>query len=1331
MSVDDTAPHTVTIHVDITAALSPKLPDAFAGLRVAPSFRFALFDGRRVTTEAVGGAGWDLVSLPHSGEETSASVAHKNAPPTKPVTAEKGAKGAPAGPSVADAAANGALVRHRTVIEGFVANADAARMIGASPALFFFCNVALSASAPPAAHEKGKGATAAVPSNSVTQRPWAFWVPLDASPLLLDDHSVVSVVHGSRDALLHAVNAAGRDDVDFAAILGAPLPAFELSVPTIFSFLSVHVRVATATAPTVPVPASTAAQAPAPAAAAPAPAAKGAKAPATAHKGAAPAASAAPPAPTSVVVNPPRLLSHGVRNAVNPLRVVLHCANALPGLSLPEGSDPRHLAEFFSPDAFEAQRKYGRGTYAVVALPFASAHAKDAESVTVPDAPPTSTTGSSSSSSSNHSRTAVGSLGLEDITHGLRVAFPPPRCAFTPSLPPGRSAVWQSSTVVCAGAVAPDRLRESFESSGLCVRVHDRDCDAYEAVQDLGRSAARGRDIAPAPTDSSAQSAPTPIPVSTPVKGGKAVTTPANAASSTAPPATQGLQLGPLVAALLPRTWPWPRLSGARLSVFESMLAGTVKHPNSSSGAQLVPWWTADAGTGAAAAAATTTPATAVTSPKGKAPAAAAPAATPAAGSALPDIFLMDSLLIAEVISRLLRGDDVHPHGVATLRLDRLLSAKSAADVASAAVRSQAVPISAAHRAIKPKTFEPTHLLSRGQAMLVTPGDYCGSGSCVKVSASLAAPLQTDTLASLSSTLATSELLVSELGRAGIALSTDFLITSGTLGASKTAAPGAIERLVLIFPYNDDALMLQVITAVAVVNSRAVPTAASLQAHVFSAQESAAIAAHELDVITGIHVTDGLQRIFILEGLGGMGRGMESVRLALPPRPDPSDTSILLLSNALVRFQERLYPDTGLALRNVRLARPLADIAADKGVYNVSVSPDSLRAAISALCSLSSRDVSTLAMARQMGALVWPPLPGLTDLQLKHGAALSLIDVYGRLHPAAHALGETSTRLSEVLDFVTAQRSAADNDENLLVRSLSRSVSRPVDEDESGSPARSPRRRARSPRTAVSIRDLMAPGEIKRTVGVDYVSENARSISAASESVAVARRSELLATYGPSALSAAELLRTGKTSDTLGLEPPGGQVFLYSSQKRNTGEWACVAPPPPPPPHAPPSKRLGLTPPLPPFLAVVNCSAIASLPTAARPFHGRRRQSSELSAFHWTRRMRRCARPHSPQTSQRGRRREASCFRKQVRGRRTSCTQSRPARLRSSRSPSSTVTRSRAVPLLSNARAWQLAAPIFTRSCTQTRSASPPLGTWMRLLGRALSVMPSRQATGA
>jgi hypothetical protein len=149
-------------------------------------------------------------------------------------------------------------------------------------------------------------------------------------------------------------------------------------------------------------------------------------------------------------------------------------------------------------------------------------------------------------------------------------------------------------------------------------------------------------------------------------------------------------------------------------------------------------------------------------------------------------------------------------------------------------------------------------------------------------------------------------------------------VARGTLG-TRVAGEGPLERLALVFPHDDDALVLRLVGALDAANRAAVPHAAALDTYELGAAEAAALAAHELDVVTGVHATDGAQRIVLLEGLGGPGRAMEAVRLALPPRPDPSDASLLVLANPAARWGARLWACGALVPRAVAVREARKD----------------------------------------------------------------------------------------------------------------------------------------------------------------------------------------------------------------------------------------------------------------------------------------------------------------------------------------------------------------------------------------------------------------------
>jgi hypothetical protein len=1219
---DGLIPHTCTLEFDIHAALQPSLPAAFSGLRVNASFRYVLWNGTRVATDALGGSGWEVLQPPAARPSSAAGApvatpVGKGGAPAAAASVDKGkgsAKdggGSAAGGGGAAAAARGCLLRHRTSVSGLVADAATALRLGARPVLYLFCALRVEDASEPAAPAAGGKAAAAPPAKSApvapaaaagsprpAHRPYAFFLPLDLSPLLLPGEAAVSVVHGSAAAGAVALGlgggggsggapaaAAGEEGAfDLASFLGlSSAPAPPLPPPSLFSFLAFTARVASATLPPpagAPALAAAAAAAPLPEASL-TPAGKGGKAaPTPAAKSVAPAPPAPPP---PMPVHPPTLLSPAVRVAVNPLAVTLLRAQSLPGAGCGENGD-----------AYAAQRAHCRRTYALIVPPrFEGAGGNEsAQVVRLADAPSGDSVGGGSSGAPVAAASCLRApSALQEVRLGLTVAYPPLHVAFTPALPHGPDAAWARTTVFCLGGGPAPPVREALQTRPLEVRVHDRDCPAFEAVQECARAsmessrqaveeaaekaaaAAEAVRAAEAATAASAAAAT----AAAPAKGGKGAPAPAPAAAkgggapapgteaaAAAPRAPAGPPLPQLLAALLPVDWPWPVLPAPRCAFFESISGpeGGALWPAASGGGPLascVPPPPPGAAAPAPAPAASPPPAKAPPpAAKGKdAPAAAATAAPPPPAF-VPDAFDVDSLFIAELCARLLGAADAHAHATAALRLEGLLNDATPS-------LSLSVPLQPAQRRARPLGSEPAYLLTRAAAATTTPGAYFAAGARLKVAVSLGAPLgaAATPAGALSSTGAAAALLGASLRAGGAEWDTAFA-GGGDARAPppmRAAEAGPFERLVLLCPYDADDITLRVVRVVTSVNTAVLPPhAPSLRTYVLSPGELAALESGGADAITGVHVTDGVQRLFILEGLapgGGGGGGMGALRLALPPHDDPAALGTVLLANPAVRFQTRLFARAGLALRGLRLRAPFAAAAAAPAVFDRKLSSPALEGALCALAALAERRVGTLALARELGDGVWPSFEGLAELDTKCGDALSLRDVYGALHPAAAALAETRARLAQAERLVDGQRPAATDAARLLEATLRGGggcdLPRFGDGEATAGALASMRIHAyRLDHTAMPT--LMAPGVVLRR-SRDFFAENAAAVAAASGTVGAARLAAAEGAGRAGGVSREEF-RAGLTLDTLGRIPPGGQVFLYSSQALNTGDWA-------------------------------------------------------------------------------------------------------------------------------------------------------------------------------
>jgi hypothetical protein len=78
----------------------------------------------------------------------------------------------------------------------------------------------------------------------------------------------------------------------------------------------------------------------------------------------------------------------------------------------------------------------------------------------------------------------------------------------------------------------------------------------------------------------------------------------------------------------------------------------------------------------------------------------------------------------------------------------------------------------------------------------------------------------------------------------------------------------------------------------------------TLRSYSFSKEEIALTDAGELDVICGFSVIDNEMRMIVIEGLGGIGLGMQDVFASIPRRRE-NDKNLTILCNPEVLFPHR------------------------------------------------------------------------------------------------------------------------------------------------------------------------------------------------------------------------------------------------------------------------------------------------------------------------------------------------------------------------------------------------------------------------------------------
>lgn len=1243
------AAYAVTLSLDITVIPNDNIPaDLLDVAKQKPLFRYSFLNGQRVTTAppSIGAAGWERVVLAsdnNGATDAAAGKAGKDAKAAKPDVKAK----VPGKPSTADAnegAVPGGpiLLRHSTRFD-VKGDRDFAKTLHEQPCVYVMLGTQPDApsdggggSAKGAAAGKGAApaATASQASASGTgsAHPFVAFVPLDCSPLLADAPAV-SALFGSREAAIAALQStaprpatsdgtelsssgvSSSVSVDLAAALGCPMPANQpsLACPLYFSFLHIAVRVVAATQTKV-VEALPVAS----------PSAAGATV--AAGKGGKPdpkaaAAAAKGPETVTVPITPPRLLCSSLRREVNPLTLTFLAADGLPGLILPEGSDAS-MKRFIQPDAFQLQRRLCRPTYAVMRLPSMASGA----------------TSSSATGASTGAALAVLQQRYEVDEAGTVITVPAPRAStlITPALTPGSALSLHYSTVICAGLMDAQALREALRTQPLSVEVHDRDCIRYEAIQQAAKVAAlKGTSSLSKDNSSSNSGSRATTPAVVPQVAAAAPATPASPAKpaagrdpkaalpdpSAVPPTTAAAaqapvsQLPSFLSAVLPASWPWPLLPASRVEWFENVASGAAAWPSEIT----------SEGAGSAATSSSSRPTTAASTAAPVSPGRAAKAATPASGtSSSPPpktVFDVDALMCAEAMHRASTSGDGHAHAQANVKLDGLLDRQgerrallkakwyggsnnnSSKDVAqadpsppaaataaaasgglvvqtapaggapssassprpdgSATARSTTMEaddgngeepiklrlnagLSAVNRRVKPKIPVPMHLLSYEESLVIAPGCYGASGARVKVAVEIACPSR--------------------------------LHPTPVTAANAQADEPPFERLIVAFDYRNDELLQALINAVERVNSEALPRAASARSHVLSPSEVASANDGVLDIVTGVHVIDGGLRILVLEGLADTGgassssgsgsggrKAMSRVRDAIGPRGQVNDGAFTLLHNPSVRFHNRLYTQFNCMPKDIRLRAPLHILCDSPLLYDVQRVPASVREALVSL-SVLVHTAGTMATAKQSGQ--WPTAEGLLGVENKYGNTVSLADMYGMNHPAAHALEETRGRLGEALTLAAGHVNAATNDEMLLAKTLDATTGRLMMTahhdhdvaDDGSSLSLTARRRQRmtlkggTTSLNTAYYDALRQ-QAEARAAADFIATNIAAVDAKSAALTAKKHNDLAATVGPDKANLLLSLRPGETIDTAGQQPPGGQVYLYSGQKLNTGEW--------------------------------------------------------------------------------------------------------------------------------------------------------------------------------
>lgn len=96
-----------------------------------------------------------------------------------------------------------------------------------------------------------------------------------------------------------------------------------------------------------------------------------------------------------------------------------------------------------------------------------------------------------------------------------------------------------------------------------------------------------------------------------------------------------------------------------------------------------------------------------------------------------------------------------------------------------------------------------------------------------------------------------------------------------------------------------------------------------------------------LDFLGGFELIDKEMRLYVFEGLGGVGKAMNRFYLA-NERQHTNDKRFKMLYNPDIRFKNRIYMDFNCAIKKIKLRDSLSDTIAVSDIYLRSKVPEDM-----------------------------------------------------------------------------------------------------------------------------------------------------------------------------------------------------------------------------------------------------------------------------------------------------------------------------------------------------------------------------------------------------
>ena len=145
-----------------------------------------------------------------------------------------------------------------------------------------------------------------------------------------------------------------------------------------------------------------------------------------------------------------------------------------------------------------------------------------------------------------------------------------------------------------------------------------------------------------------------------------------------------------------------------------------------------------------------------------------------------------------------------------------------------------------------------------------------------------------------------------------------------------------------------------------------------------------------LEFLGGFEIMDSEFRMFIIEGIGGLGRSMDQFYKA-NERQRPNDKKFKMLYNPDVRYKNRMYLDFNCAIKKIRLRDTLTKIMGASDVYLRSKVPEDMYDTLQKFAEIRKLDRASLVRDFNL----FPITENLLTLERKYGDSLNFEDLHG------------------------------------------------------------------------------------------------------------------------------------------------------------------------------------------------------------------------------------------------------------------------------------------------------------------------------------------------